>query len=81
MGLEAEPNRARSSPITMGLAYVPNLEETIESYMTTSGYSHGPVGIEASQYQVSETNYACRRSLTQEFVSFFCKRGHIDLNQ
>lgn len=81
LGLEAEPNGARSSPITLGLACVPNLGEMMESHTTTSGHSHGPVGIEASQYQVSEINHACRRSLTQEFVCFFCKRGHIDLNQ
>jgi hypothetical protein len=51
MGLEAEPNGARSSPITMRLACVANPGETLELRTTTSGYSHGLVRIEASHSQ------------------------------
>lgn len=78
MGLEAEPNGAAPSPITIGLACVPNSGVTMESRTTTSGYSQGKVGIKASPYQISEINLARRRPLTESFVFIFCKRGHIN---
>lgn len=81
MGLEAEPNGARSTPIAMGLAWVPNSGETVESRTTTSGHSQGPVGIEASEYQVSEANNAHNSSLTEGFACFVCKKGHIDWSE